>query len=144
MTTLILQDAQRRPELFDWRGPVNADELHRWLAANRFVVPADLVTFWKATGGGEAFETETLLAPIACESSGEDVEGVTREHCARGMPADYLVFHVGFGGLSVIRRSDARYLLIDDTKYVVAAEYATLDEWYRLLLRAEYEGRYRL
>ena len=60
------------------------------------------------------------------------------------MPADYIVFHVGLGGLSAVSSRDGRYVSLDENTYTVAATFSSFDDWYLSLLRQEYADRYRL
>jgi hypothetical protein len=62
---------------------------------------------WLKVGGGDLFETETLLAPYGDETLGDDIDTVNRFYPARGMPSNYLVFHYGWG-LSVVRLLDSQ------------------------------------
>jgi hypothetical protein len=52
---LLLADAEQRPELFRWNGPVERGIVEQVLAATRMTAPADLIDFWAATGGGVEF-----------------------------------------------------------------------------------------
>lgn len=61
----LLDDARRRPELFVWNGGIDAARLDTWLQSRHLNVPGDLRFFWIQTGGGDFFESETVLAPSA-------------------------------------------------------------------------------
>jgi hypothetical protein len=140
----VLDDAAVRPDLFIWRGPVPLADLEAWIREKELRVPNDLVHFWEVTGGGEVFETESLLGPRHVTELSDDVAAVTRAHRERGMPADYIVFHVGLGGLSAVSSRDGRYVSLDENTYTVAATFSSFDDWYLSLLRQEYADRYRL
>jgi len=137
----ILEDARTRPDLFRWNGSIAEADLARWLTVERLTLPRDLLEFWMETGGGDVLETETLLGPLAPLGSGDDVVGTSLMHRAKGMGMDLVVFHVGVG-LSAVRSTDGRYLAIDERDYSVTAEFASFDDWYTTLIRAEYAGRY--
>ncbi len=57
----IVADSLRYPKLFDWNGPVERERLEQWLNDRGLKVPHDLEELWARTGGGEAFEGETIL-----------------------------------------------------------------------------------
>jgi hypothetical protein len=143
MTSLI-GDEQLRPDLFAWNGPIAAAALESWLRSLGRDVPADLRSFWERTGGGEVFETETLLGPLGDRDLGADIASVNAHHRARGMPAEYLVFHVGLGGLSAARQRDGVLVVLSDRDYQAAAEYRSFEHWYLGHIRREYAERYGL
>jgi hypothetical protein len=138
------QDSTRRPELFSWNGPIAVDDLDDWLNIRRLHVPDDLRELWRDTGGGEMFESESILAPFGSEELGDDVDGVNRLHQDRGLPSGYLIFHVGGVGLSAVRLADQCFVLIEEDGYAERAEFESLEDWYDSAIRAEYVQRYGL
>jgi hypothetical protein len=138
----ILLDAARHPSLFRWHGRSGADLLDVWLQRQSLDAPADLVAFWRATGGGEAFETEQFLTPIAASDLIERLEVRNDWHRQKGMPGGLVIFHEGLW-LSAIRAIAPRYVTLTD-HYSVAESYESFDDWYRYTLRDEYALRYGL
>jgi hypothetical protein len=141
----ILNDAREHPEAFAWLGGCDPQRLARFLSDKHLDVPADLVEFWCATGGGVAFETEELLPPMGAGplSSPDDLLTQTEWHRTRGMPEGFLVFHDGTL-LSAVRALEPRYTCLARDGYLITAEYASLQEWYQRTLRAEFASRYGL
>src|SRR4051812_36753612 len=84
----LARDVEQRPELFHWHGPERRTRLNEWAASIGGKVPEDLLSFWASTGGGEVFETETLLSPFGDPSAGDDVDSATSFHRERGLPRD--------------------------------------------------------
>jgi hypothetical protein len=64
MNTLLEQDSSRRPELFVWNGSLSKERIEKWLEERQLKLPEDLVELWQETGGGELFESETILGPF--------------------------------------------------------------------------------
>ena len=93
----LMDDATLRPDLFRWNGRMDPASLQAWLAGNDWLgpCPSDLVVFWQETGGGDVFETETILGPLSDPQMGDDVTSVNRAMRSRGVPARFLVFHTG-------------------------------------------------
>jgi len=62
---------------------------------------------------------------------------------ARGMPAQYVVFHSGLS-LSAFDIGTRKYVELEPTGFRVLRAYPSLDEWYVATLRAEYGERHGL
>jgi hypothetical protein len=143
MSNIILSDAQARPDLFSWNGSVDRIKIASWLEERRWSVPADLLGFWAATGGGTVFETERLLAPArAGASSVDEMLELTTWLQKRGLPSGLAVFHQGLG-FTAVRAVDAAYVSLDSGARVVG-EASSFDQWYTSVIRSEYAYRYDL
>ena len=142
MNSLILEDAQRAPQLFLWNGPVGRRAIDEWVALRGWTIPADLLELWTITGGGEIFESERFLPPLVSRDGQEEVAQVTQWCQDRGMPADLVVFHEGLG-FTAVRCLDGAYVSFD-SELRAGGEYTSLERWYSEVLRAEYAERYGL
>lgn len=140
MSNLLREDAKHRPDLFIWNGPIPAERLDQWLRQRQFCVPTDLTQLWLETGGGDFFESETILNPIGV--SGDDLDSVNEAYYQRGLPRDYLLVHVGTV-LTAIRLHDQKWIVLDES-YDAREEYSSLDDWYASVLRSEFADRYGL
>ena len=143
MNGLLSHDQRLRPELFVWRGPIEPTRLSEWLRVRHLNVPSDLQELWEKTGGGDLFESETILSPFGCSVSGDDVDGINNHHHALGLDVDYLIVHCGLC-LTAIRLSDQKWVVLDPGSYEVTTEYSSLSEWYREVIHNEYAKRYGL
>jgi len=137
-----MQDSVRHPKLFVWNGGIVGDRLNIWLQKHNLNLPEDLITLWEVTGGGDLFESETILSPFGDANLGDDIDSVNEFHYSQGMKRDYLVFHVGTG-LSAVRLADSCYVYLNDS-YQDLSEFLTLEEWYIAEIRSEYARRYHL
>ena len=140
----LQSDRASRPDLFHFHGPISPEELDAWLNERRFVVPGDLKQFWRETGGGELFESETILSPFGRTDLADDVESVNQFHREKGMPVEWVIFHTGIGGLSVVQTASGNYASIREDSYEVQQSFASLADWYAKLIRREYASRYGL
>jgi hypothetical protein len=140
---MIFEDAAKRPDLFLWFGAIDPALLAQWLARHHLVVRDDLFELWTRTGGGDIFESETLLGPFGNEALGDDILGVNQYAHEQGLPANYLIFHTGIVR-SAIRMSDRRIVTVVRADHTVIAEFESLDRWYVDLLRSEFAERYGL
>ncbi len=142
MNGLILNDAQRAPHLFRWNGQVGRRTIEDWIALHGWKIPGDLLDFWTITRGGEVFESERFLPPLASPDGQEEIVQVTGWCQRRGLPDGLVVFHEGLG-FTAVRCLDGAYLSLDSAVQV-AGEYTSLDQWYSDVLRREYAERYGL
>jgi hypothetical protein len=140
----LLEDFQIRPDLFHFIGPPLKTQLEAWVRNCGYSVPDDLLQLWSETGGGEIFESETILAPFTTRNLGDDVDSVNAFHQRRGMPPDNLIFHVGIGGLSVVSKGSGRYASLSEETYEERRQFSSLSDWYLSLVHAEYAARYGL
>ena len=144
MNTLLQNDLSKRPDLFHFLGPIPSGQLDAWLSERQLAVPNDLRHFWCEAGGGELFESETILSPIGRGDLEDDVETVNQFHREKGMPADWLIFHMGIGGLSVVKIPSGAYASVRESSYEVQQTFASFSNWYANLIRREYASRYNL
>lgn len=144
MTIALFEDAAKRPDLFNWNGPVGEKAVDRWLAERRLAAPEELRAVWAKTGGGEIFESETILGPFADAALGDDVDSVNEHLRAQGLPPEFLVFHAGIGGYTAVNQRDQSLAQIDPKTYQAVSSFPTFDEWYTQVIRAEYAETYGL
>jgi len=134
----ILVDAQRFPHLFHWNGGIEMSVLREWLKFHHLIVPEDLELLWHRTGGGEVFETDTVLGPFGDEGLGDDVLTVNAYHSAKGLEAQYLVFYVRAERLGAFAQADRMYVSLSREDYEPIARYADLNGWYASEVRAHH------
>lgn len=141
----IERDLVSHPKLFRIVGPASASEVADVLSELGFhgSVPDDLVRFWMNYGGGDVFETESILAPVSRSIADDDLRETNQFHWNRGMSRDYLLFHMRVV-LSVIDLRNARVVALDAATFSEVQSHSTLDAWYVETLRKVYANRYRL
>ncbi len=144
-TSTLTNDARLRPDLFHWNGRMDSAGLRAWLAVNPWLgpCPSDLLVFWQETGGGDLFETETILGPSGNPQIGDDIASVNLAMRSRGMPARFLVFHTGLL-MSAVDTEVGDYVELESSSFHVLRRFASLDEWYETTLRKEYRQHYGL
>ena len=144
----ILEDAARRPDLFWWFGVLPEKDIRAWLRANGLRVPDDLVALWVATGGGDVFESKTILrpnvphVPNAWFVEGDDIESANpaiREKAPVGM---FLTFAIGLSRFA-IEQPTLRYVSLSPHG-IVNAKFSSLDAWYEGTIKKEFAARYGL
>lgn len=141
MTPTILADASAAPALFRWNDPIDRGALVEHLFSRGWTIPEDLIDFWAITGGGEIFETELLLRPVAPMGQASELEQTQRFWHERGLPVGSVVFHEGFIVTAVAQ--NGMYLSFD-RDLQPSGQFISLEDWYVGAIRAEYAERYGL
>lgn len=145
MSPLIFNDAQARPDLFQWNGRMSPTDLKNWLNDHGWqgACPPDLLEIWQETGGGDLFETETILGPLGNTSLGDDIVDVNRALRSQGMPERFLVFYIGIE-IGAVDTSRGDYVALDTANYQITNRFFSFDDWYVSTLRLEFKDRYGL
>ena len=136
-------DAKDASQLFFWKGAIDPDRLNQWIEGLSLAVPTDLVELWVRTGGGDLFESETVLTPMAGADDPVDIEASNACLRSQGLPCQFCVFHIGTL-VSAVRQPDAVLVELDESSYQEIKTFASLDEWYRQTIRDEFAARYGL
>ncbi len=139
----MCRDADLKPRLFFWEGAIDKEHLKELLGELGWSLPVDLFNLLVLTGGGEIFESETILGPFRDADLGDNLFTYNEELRGRGLPEAYVVFHTGMA-VSAVRLSDGRYVEFGLEDFQEREEFASLEDWYLRLIRAEYAERYGL
>ena len=134
--------------MFDPFGAIPLVEIQDWSRRTGVILPSDLIERWQQTGGGDVFESETILRPTVVSTPNscfaEDaIEGINAAYAEEGKSGDLYVFHLGFFP-SAVRLSDQRFVTLSEGGCMVRDSFALFDEWYVGTLRAENGERYGL
>jgi hypothetical protein len=143
MILQLKKDMSIRPDLFDLTGSIDNQTVDAYLEQESRL-PPELLHMWREVGGGELFETETLLSPAGSSVLGDDIVSVNTFHHRRGLSTQYIVFHVGVGGLTAYDKKEDVICQLDSERYDIIATFPSLDVWYSEVLHGEYARRYGL
>jgi len=144
---ILLEDARHVPPIFHPFGAIPEAELVEWLQQNGIALPNDLLVLWQLTGGGDVFESETILRPTVSSIPNtsfvkDDIEGCNARHSAKGKPPEFFIFQHGCF-LSAVRLSDQKFVTLSED-YAVKGSFDSLNDWYVQTLRTEFGERYGL
>ena len=142
MIDLILRDSQSHPDIFIWRGPLLASAIEDWEHMHLLSAPEDLRQLWCLKGGGDLFESETLLQPFGAEDY-DLIESVSSVFWGKGLSTDYFVFHTGIVD-SVFRKSDGALFSLGSSDLHQMSQFRGLDEWYVSTLPSVFAEKYGL
>ena len=142
MIEQLLKDASEHPRIFIWRGPLDSRKIDTWSSPNRVEIPMGLRQLWTVTGGGDIFESETILSPLTKDPE-FDIEAVNEFYWEQGVEKKLLIFHVG-AWLSAVRNASPCYVSFNTENFATRAEFGDFDAWYVEGMREEYAQRYGL
>lgn len=139
MTSTLLRDAQQYPHLFRWNGALTRSLICKWSQAKSLQLPQELIELWVTVGGGDLFESETILQPYIDGDGNIDEEN--NYLSSSGFPSSMFAFHVGFV-ISAIQQPSGTIVAVDLSNFVVKSRFQRLDDWYVSLIRNEFSDRY--
>ncbi len=139
MIELLKEDLASAPSAFDWRGPTDVEALRRWLKEHMRRVPDDLLALWARTGGGDMFETEEVLSPLAVGD--HDLAATNDQLWAQGLPSELLVFHSGLYMTAI--GPEESVIRVDSIRLTQVGLFDSMSGWYADL-RGEYAETYDL
>lgn len=139
----LLQDASGYPHAFEWNGAMPAPSIEKWRHDGGWIVPPELIELWATTGGGDLFESETVLQP----GRGAGIDGGIDEEnealSSTGLPFNLLVFHRGMC-ISAIDQASGEIVTLEPVAYLEAGRFASFEDWYVMAIRDEFAVRYGL
>jgi hypothetical protein len=141
---LIIEDSLARPDLFHWNGPIDQNKLNEWLQYNTSnILPNDLIELWRLTGGGDFFETETILSPFGNKELVDDIKGFNDYLLKKIDSKKYLIFHTGIITTAIDLLIN-NYVTLNTDSYKIINSFANLNAWYTEGIRNELGNRYGL
>lgn len=139
MIEQLMNDSRAFPGLFRWKGPPDHAALEEWVSQFG-ALPSELVDLWVSTGGGDVFESETLLAPLSRDE--DDLDSVNARLREQGMDDSFLAVHVG-SWTTALDLQGVGFVEIDWAGRATPRRFDGLADWYAAL-RAEFGERYGL
>jgi len=131
MRLQILDDAEIRPSLFVWNGPIEEGCIKRWLKLHKVTFSEEIVTFLTKTGGGDLFESETLLGPLGNAELGDDLDSINCFYWETGLPKELVIFHTGLGDLTAFDTIKKDYVQISEIDHIETQRFSSFDQWYQ-------------
>lgn len=142
MIDLILRDSQLHPSVFFWRGRLSLSAIEAWEREQSLSAPRDLKQLWTLKGGGDLFESETILQPFGADDY-DLIGSVSSVSWGKGLSTDYCIFHTGIVD-SAFRKSDGALFSLGSPDPNQMSQFRDLDEWYLNTLRSVFADKYGL
>lgn len=96
-------------------------------------MPHDLEMFYVATGGGDFFESETVLGPFADARLGDDLLTANAMRRSEGIDERLLLFHVGVTATAV-NQATLQYVRLG-VGNTPETSFGSFNEWYYSIRR---------
>lgn len=140
----MLQDSRARPGVFFWNGAIERAELDAWLSQSglKGLIPDGVLAVWEATGGGDMFDSETILGPFGDVRLGDNVLAQRDWLRSRGLAENYIpiVDGIFFGAVD----TDTGHIVELDRDTLEALQrIGTIEDWYKVV-RQEFGQAYGL
>jgi hypothetical protein len=142
---LLISDIAAYPAVFFLQGALPDASIPADIHGMR--PPEDLVAFWRCFGGGELFESETILLPTIRDTAsltltkGDDVESVTAFQRAARPNVQGAVFHNGCWTSTFLTGN--LFLVFNESDELIGS-FNDLDSWYATVPRKAFAERYGL
>jgi hypothetical protein len=142
---LLISDIAAYPKVFFLQGALLDASIPADICGMQ--PPDDLVAFWRRFGGGELFESETILLPTIGDTAllttmkGDDVETVTAFQRTARPNLQGAVFHTGCCTSTFLTGNV--FLVFDESDELICS-FSDLDSWYAAVPRKEFAERYGL
>ena len=141
----IRADANSSPGAFNFYGPLEKNQLTRFIEERKWVIPEDLFDVWSTLGGMDFFDSEVMLGPIihfAWQDHLDDYNDWEMKTKTRGK---YVLFHEGIGS-TMIDQNTLEVKSFSRGSYGCGPyqTYKTCVDWYLDLIRDEYMSLWSL
>ena len=133
MTKTVKKTLRKKPYMLFEFGLPNKKELDKELKKHDFAFPKELVKFWKTYGGGDLFETETILYPLDTDNTEYDsMPLMNRFFEEKGFNNDYYIFHTNNSTLAAFHKKTHEIVVFGNelTKFRIERHYKNIDEWF--------------
>lgn len=143
MKNQIFKDAKENPKLFRWNGSIKKEGVLKWFKLREWNITDEMIEFYCITGGGEIFESETILGLYKNQVFGDDLESMNKYYQNKGMSIHWLLFHIGIKN-SALNMDTSEIIIFDSISFKIIERYKSFSEWYIKFIREEYKDRYDL
>lgn len=120
------------PRSFFPFGKVDSFTLDNEIRKYSFKFPDELVSIWKEYGGGDLYQTETILYPLQNDKI-DNVVDLNNAYWADGMPRNNFVFHIGTGGVTAFNLETGEVINLNTDNWNVTCRYLSFVDWFKNL-----------
>jgi len=131
ITQTVKEALKTNPSLLFAYGKIEETKLANELQKINYNFPDELIGFWKEFGGGDLFETETILYPL--QSTNELVDSLVPTndfYHTNGLDNKYIIFQKNAAQLTVFDSQTDEIVLLSTGNYVVRKRFENFENWF--------------
>lgn len=131
ITETLKKELKKNPDIFVPYGKINKRILVEELQKYKFNFPKELIKFWINYGGGDLFETETILSPIPSESEFVyDIRKINDFRYKNGLNKRYIIFQENASEMTAFDKETNEIVVLDKDKYKIEERFENINKWF--------------
>lgn len=133
MTNTVKKALRKNPYVLFEYGVPEKKELETELNKYDFKFPKELIKFWQNFGGGDLFETETILYPVDTDNIEYDsMPVINRFLCKQEFDNNYYIFHTNNATVTAFHKQTHEIAVFDNEprNYKIEQRFKNIDEWF--------------
>jgi len=139
----IKKEISKNKHSFFEFGKVSKTELNKYLAQYPFSFPKELINIWLEYGGGELWETENILYPLA--SNNNLIETVEMHHeyaLIRKFNDNYFIFATDTVNYTAFEKQTHKVKIFsyDNGQWTIEKSFENIIDWFSYLLWSQYNA----
>lgn len=131
ITETLQKELKVNPNIFVPYGRINKRILKNELQKYHFNFPKELIKFWINYGGGDLFETETILSPIPSEKEFVyDIKKINNFRHENGLSDKYIVFQENASEMTAFDKETNEIVILNKDKYEIEERFENINTWF--------------
>ena len=131
MTQIVKGALTDNPYVLFSYGAIEKQFLQRKLDTYSFQFPEELIQFWIEYGGGDLFETETILSPIPSDNEFiYDIEEINAFRYENGLDTKYLVFEENGCEMAAFDKYTKEVVIISKSDNKIENGFKNINKWF--------------
>jgi len=134
MMTQLKKEIKQNPRILSAYGALNKQLVISELAKYNFKFPTELVQFWIEYGGGDFFQTETILSPIHSDNEFiYDIIEINDFLHQKGLNENYIVFNESGAEVTAFEKHTHEVAIISNKDYKIKKLFNNISQWFEYL-----------
>jgi len=131
ITETIKRALSDNPYIIFPYGAIEPEKLKSGLSKMNYQFPKELFDFWVEFGGGDLFETETILYPLESDNNLIDCIWENNEfYYQQGLDKRYITFQQNPAQLTVFDTKTNEIVLLSNGDYIVRKKFDNFNAWF--------------
>jgi len=128
---LIHEQQKTNPSLLFAYGKIEETKLANELQKINYKFPNELIGFWKEFGGGDLFETETILSPFPIANEFiYDIQTINQFHYSIGLDKNYIIFQENGSQMTAFDKQTNALVVLSKEDYSIENKFDNFENWF--------------